>query len=155
MRWLADRRPSRVGLDPVRLEEAADAVALSPLAASLLVVRDGKLAFEHYFNGFDAADANNVHSLTKSILSLLTGIAIDDGHLDLDTRIGDVLPPDVVGEHGESRSNISSRCQAAWRYPTRRAPTNGSPATPRSSFSTCSNGPASPTLAPSSPTAPG
>ena len=75
--------------------------ALRALAASLLVVRDGRLAFERYFNGFEATDANNVHSLTKSITSLLTGIAIDDGHLTLDTRIGDVLPPEVVGEHGD------------------------------------------------------
>lgn len=93
--------PADVGLDPGRLEEAAGAMNLSPLAASLLVVRDGRLAFERYFNGFDAADANNVHSLTKSITSLLTGIAIDDGHLTLDSPIGDLLPAEVVGEHGD------------------------------------------------------
>jgi Tol biopolymer transport system component/CubicO group peptidase (beta-lactamase class C family) len=93
--------PAEVELDPAVLEEAAEAMALSPVAASLLVVRHGQLAFERYFNGFTAADANNVHSLSKSILSVLTGIAIDDDAIDLDTRLGDVLPADVVGEHGD------------------------------------------------------
>ena len=93
--------PAEVELDPAVLEEAAEAMALSPVAASLLVVRHGQLAFERYFNGFTVADANNVHSLSKSILSVLTGIAIDDGDIDLDTRLGDVLPAELVGEHGD------------------------------------------------------
>ena len=46
-------------------------------------------------------DANNVHSLSKSILSVLTGIAIADGMLALDTEIGELLPADLVGDHGE------------------------------------------------------
>jgi CubicO group peptidase (beta-lactamase class C family) len=109
--------PVDVGLDPARLEEAADAVALSPLAASLLVMRDGRLAFERYLNGFDAADANNVHSATKSITSLLTGIAIDEGHLALDTPIGDVLPPEVVGEHGDVRVEDLLTMSAGFEVP--------------------------------------
>jgi CubicO group peptidase (beta-lactamase class C family) len=93
--------PGAVGLDSAVLEQAAEEVALSPVAASLLIVRNGKLAFERYFNGFDAADANNVHSLSKSILSVLTGIAIDEGHLTLDSQVGDVLPANLVVDHGE------------------------------------------------------
>ncbi len=96
---LAD--PVEVGLDPVGLANAADAVALSPGAASLLVMRDGKLAFERYFNGYDAADANGVHSLSKSILSVLTGIAIEEGRLSLDSTVGDLLPADQVPAHGD------------------------------------------------------
>jgi len=93
--------PADTGLDPARLEEAADAVALSPSAASLLIVQGGQLVFERYFNNFGPTDANGVHSLSKSVLSVLTGIAIDHGLLTLDTRIGDLLPADLVGEHGD------------------------------------------------------
>ncbi len=46
------------------MEEAAVEAGLSETIASLLVTRHGKLAFERYFNGH----ANNVHSLSKSIL---------------------------------------------------------------------------------------
>jgi CubicO group peptidase (beta-lactamase class C family) len=89
------------GLDSARLEEAADAVALSQSVASLLIVQGGELVFERYFNGFGPADANGVHSLSKSVLSVLTGIAIDQGLLTLDTRIDEVLTADLVGEHGD------------------------------------------------------
>ncbi len=93
--------PTEVDLHPAVLEQTADAVALSPVSASLLVVRHGQLAFERYFNGFDQADANNVHSLVKSIQGVLTGIAIDEGHVDLQTSIGEVLPQSLAGDHGE------------------------------------------------------
>ncbi|HKZ26164.1 MAG TPA: serine hydrolase, partial [Acidimicrobiia bacterium] len=93
--------PGDVGLDEAVLEEAAANAALSGDIASLLVVRDGKLVFERYFNGSDASQANNVHSLSKSILSLLTGLAIDDGTLELDSTIGELLPSELVGEHGD------------------------------------------------------
>jgi Tol biopolymer transport system component/CubicO group peptidase (beta-lactamase class C family) len=94
-------RPSDVGIDPVALEVAADEVALSSVAASLLVARNGKLVFERYFNGLEAGDARNLQSLTKSITSVMTGIAIEEGLLELDSRIGDILPPDLVVGHGD------------------------------------------------------
>lgn len=89
-----------MGLDEARLEAAAANVALAPDIASLLVIRDGRLAFERYFNGRDAMSADNVHSLSKSILSLITGIAITDGQVDLDSTIDEFLPEHLVGELG-------------------------------------------------------
>ena len=89
------------GLDESLLNAAADNAALSADVKSLLVVRDGKLVFERYFNGSDAGEANLIASASKSILSVATGIAIEDGLLDLDTRIDEFLPPDLVGAHGD------------------------------------------------------
>ena len=83
--------PADVGLDEHLLAAAADNAALSPVVQSLLVVRHGKLVFERYFNGSDAGEANNVASVSKSILSLVTGIAIEDGLLALDSRNGKLL----------------------------------------------------------------
>jgi Tol biopolymer transport system component/CubicO group peptidase (beta-lactamase class C family) len=93
--------PSDAGLDPALLDRAAENAALSPEVRSLLVVRHGKLVYERYFNGSDPSLANNVASVSKSILSLATGIAIEDGLLALDTPIGELLPAEVVGEHGD------------------------------------------------------
>ncbi len=93
--------PGDGGFDQAVLDAAADNVALSEDVASMLVVSDGKLVFERYFNGNAEDQANDVHSLSKSVLSLLTGIAIDDGLVTLDTRIDEVLPPGLVGEHGD------------------------------------------------------
>jgi CubicO group peptidase (beta-lactamase class C family) len=84
--------PDDVGLDGDLLSAAASNVALSDRAASFLVIRHGKLVFERYFNGSGATEANTLASLSKSILSLLVGIAIDQGELDLDTPISELLP---------------------------------------------------------------
>lgn len=65
--------PATVGLGAGRRDDAAAELAPSHDVASLLVARDGKLAFERYFNGSTATDADNVHSLSKSILSVSPG----------------------------------------------------------------------------------
>ena len=79
--------PADVGLDASLLEAAADNVALSADVRSLLVVRHGNLVFERYFNGGGANEALDIASASKSILSVATGIAIDEGLLELDSRI--------------------------------------------------------------------
>ncbi|MEM1095664.1 MAG: serine hydrolase [Bacteroidota bacterium] len=48
---------------------------------SLLILRGGKLAFEAYYNGYTRHTPHDIRSATKSITSLLTGIAIDQGAL--------------------------------------------------------------------------
>jgi CubicO group peptidase (beta-lactamase class C family) len=44
---------------------------------SLLLVKDGKLVLEEYFNGRHREELHQIRSATKSIGSMLTGIAID------------------------------------------------------------------------------
>jgi CubicO group peptidase (beta-lactamase class C family) len=64
---------------------------------SVLVSVGGELRAERYFRSRRPEDLSNVHSITKSILSTLVGIALADGSLDLDTRAAEVLtapPPD-------------------------------------------------------------
>jgi len=48
---------------------------------SLLVARHGKLAVEEYFNGFGPDDPHELRSVTKSVVGLLIGVAIDQGLL--------------------------------------------------------------------------
>lgn len=50
-----------------------------PNVYSLLVVRHGYLVYEKYYQGMDKNDANPVFSVTKSVMSALTGIALRDG----------------------------------------------------------------------------
>jgi len=76
--------PASVGLDAAKLEQIA-AQAKTGKSNCLVVVRDGKLAGEWYFNGTGPNTAQEVYSATKSFASTLVGIAQDDG----DLRIGD------------------------------------------------------------------
>jgi CubicO group peptidase (beta-lactamase class C family) len=49
---------------------------------SILLVKDGKLALEKYFGAYDANKTHDLRSATKSIRSVLVGIAIDKGFIE-------------------------------------------------------------------------
>jgi len=60
---------------------------------SFVVQQDGELLIEEYRRGMHAARAINIKSASKSIMSLLVGIAIEQGHLHgVDQNIGDFFP---------------------------------------------------------------
>ena len=58
---------------------------------SVLVWKEGELLLERYFRDRRPTDLSNLHSVTKSFVATLVGIAIGDGSLTLETRLGDVL----------------------------------------------------------------
>jgi CubicO group peptidase (beta-lactamase class C family) len=74
--------------------EAIDNIMRAPRlrhVQSVLIATGGELVLERYFRARRADDLTNIHSVTKSVLSTLVGVAIDDGALSLATTIGDVL----------------------------------------------------------------
>ena len=73
--------PAEVGIDPDRLGVAYARAAEIENLHSLLVIRHGKLAGEAYYGGYDASMGNCLKSVSKSILSALYGLAIEDGHV--------------------------------------------------------------------------
>ncbi len=78
------------GLAPEKLAELEQRLEAReyPAPDSLLIARHGKLIYERYWNGFQRDTPHDLRSATKSITSLLTGIALEQGHLpELDTPI--------------------------------------------------------------------
>ena len=73
--------PEEVGLDLSQLETISAELEKSDehKIHSLLVMREGRLAFEAYYNGNSRESPHDIRSATKSITSLLTGIAVDQG----------------------------------------------------------------------------
>jgi CubicO group peptidase (beta-lactamase class C family) len=71
--------PAAVQLDGARLAELDQAITDGKYKGitSVLVVRDGKLAHESYFNGGARDTLNDMRSATKTITALLVGAAID------------------------------------------------------------------------------
>lgn len=69
---------------------AATGVDLAPLR-SLLVSVHGRTVLERYWRS-GPEDFRNVHSVTKTVLSALTGIAVGEGRLHLTDRLEDLLP---------------------------------------------------------------
>jgi len=68
-----------------------------PRLHSLLVSQNGELIVEEYFNGQSSRRTANVKSVSKSVMSALVGIAIDQGHVTglnqpISDFAGDLLP---------------------------------------------------------------
>ena len=84
-------KPDNMGLDGTRLCAIAERLKITDANVhGLVIARSGRLVFEQYFTGYDEPwggssgryefDANTLHdlrSVTKSIISLLLGIALD------------------------------------------------------------------------------
>src|SRR5271166_1968511 len=85
---------SSAGLDASALSrmEAAITSGQFKKITSVLIARHGKLAYEKYFDG-DATTLRDTRSATKSITSMVTGIAIDQRALpSLDARVFSIFP---------------------------------------------------------------
>ncbi len=85
----------------VALEAAVEQGYAEDHVRAVLVSVDGQTRIAHYRHGFTATDHSHVFSVTKSVLSILIGIAIGDGLIaDVDQRLGTLLPKhrDVMSE---------------------------------------------------------
>lgn len=89
--------PQAQGFDPARLEEVYQRLFsedLYPTVRSLLVVRHGKLVAEAYSRDpRDRDQFHHVQSVTKSITSLLVGIALGEGRIpSVETTLFELMP---------------------------------------------------------------
>lgn len=83
-----------VGGDQTQIESLVKAIlnGAFPHTHSLLVLRRGKLVLEEYFYGYGPDDEHQMQSTTKSLLSMLFGIAEDRGLLDTSQKLYDYFP---------------------------------------------------------------
>lgn len=70
--------PASVGMDPFALRRAAD-LAAEHQSDALIVLKHGRIVLEQYWNNRSADRATPIYSATKSIVSLLVGIAQGQG----------------------------------------------------------------------------
>lgn len=89
--------PADVGLDERALDRLGAELATSyPDLLAVLVARDGRLAFEHYYGGAGADDPLDLQSVTKTVVSVLVGMAVTDGRLRLDQTLAEVFPDRIA-----------------------------------------------------------
>jgi CubicO group peptidase (beta-lactamase class C family) len=100
--------PAAAELDPLALERLSEDIRAGkyPGIHSVLILRDGKLVREDYFEGederrgdslgtvrFDADTLHDARSVTKSVVSALFGAAMAEGAIDdIDTPLLDYFP---------------------------------------------------------------
>jgi CubicO group peptidase (beta-lactamase class C family) len=85
-----------------KIDAAAPSPSLANLQASLaertpglralVIARGTCIAFEYYRKDIGVETQSPVYSVTKSVLSILIGIAIDEGYLRLDEKLSEIVP---------------------------------------------------------------
>jgi len=58
-----------------------------PRVYSVVLVKDGKLVFEEYFAGHHRYQFYQMHSVSKSVTSILVGITVDQGLIEVDDPV--------------------------------------------------------------------
>jgi CubicO group peptidase (beta-lactamase class C family) len=104
--WRAST-PEAQGMDSQRLAGmVAEIRARKMRVHSLLVIRNGYLVSETYFEDFQPDTRHHLQSVTKSFISTLIGIAIDQGYLKgTDQRVVGLFPESAI-------ANLDNRKQA-------------------------------------------
>src|ERR1700741_4797650 len=76
---------------------------------SMVVQQNDKIIYSQYFNSKTSADLFNNQSLTKSVMSLLIGIAIDKGYISsVDEKIVKYFP-ELAKDTDKRKQDITIR----------------------------------------------
>jgi CubicO group peptidase (beta-lactamase class C family) len=90
------------------LDSAHQAALDLPRLHSLLISHGNDLIFEKYYNGADPNRPANMKSASKSVISALVGIAIDNGHIESEhERIADYFPELISTSSNSDKQSIS------------------------------------------------
>jgi CubicO group peptidase (beta-lactamase class C family) len=77
---------------------------------SVVVVKDGRLLIEEYFNGSDRHKLQNTRSVGKSFVSTLMGLAIRDGHIrDENQTLKDFYNLQNFANYSQKKESVTLR----------------------------------------------
>jgi len=106
-RWRT-AQPESQGLDSRALASAIDQVLQKHLGVhSLLVIRHGYVVVDADFYPYNSATPHDVASVTKSITSVLTGIAVNRGLIKIDRLLLSFFPKEQAANPDERKQRIT------------------------------------------------
>lgn len=75
--------PDEVGIDPKAIQQLMNDIASGKWinVHGLIIIKGGKLVAEGYWNGSRASKLHDIRSASKSVASILTGIAVNQGYI--------------------------------------------------------------------------
>lgn len=107
---LPNSTPEEQGLDSVKLAEGLLAMKeKGTLIHSLMIVRHDKVILDAYFYPYDGSIYHDLASVTKSVITTLIGIAIDQGKLKLDDPMLLFFPDREITNLDERKEQITVR----------------------------------------------
>jgi CubicO group peptidase (beta-lactamase class C family) len=74
---------------------------------SLLIVRNGYIVLDAYFSPYDGSFPHDLASITKSVMTTLIGIAVDQGKLQLDQKVVSFFPNRSIANLDERKMNLT------------------------------------------------
>lgn len=75
---------------------------------SIVVVNEGRISFEHYIPTYNSLSGHPIYSVTKSVMSTLIGIALQEGFLgSLDAKVLDFFPDYIFEEMSDRKQNMT------------------------------------------------
>jgi CubicO group peptidase (beta-lactamase class C family) len=90
---IAQPWPTHPSYNSYELEETERLELESYKPVAYLVIQDGQVLYEEYWDGFGTNSLSNSFSAGKSVVSLLIGIAKDEGYIEsLDQKVMDFIP---------------------------------------------------------------
>lgn len=103
--------PHEQGMNTEMLTQAFDKIYYPDAflgARALIVIKNGKLVAEAYpANKNHRSELNNTQSITKSFVSMLTGIAVDRGDINsIDTPLYALYPPSFDSDANKRRLTV-------------------------------------------------
>ncbi|WP_155591589.1 serine hydrolase domain-containing protein [Lysinibacillus cavernae] len=76
--------------------------------AGIVIRKDESLIYEKYFDGYTKDDVLHIASVTKSIISVLIGIAIDKGHIkNMEQKVLEFFPEYTIRRGEKTIQNVT------------------------------------------------
>jgi len=76
---------------------------------SIMIVKDGKVLVERWYNGQSAEQAHIMHSVSKTFTSAAAGLAISEGLLKLDDKLVSFFPEELPEEVDDNLAAVTVR----------------------------------------------
>lgn len=102
--------PEEQGFDSAKMAEGLRAMRDNGINIhSLTVIRNDEMILDAYFYPYDGESYHSIASVTKSVLTVLIGIAADQGKLSLDDKMVSFFPDHKIANRGFWKNRITVR----------------------------------------------
>ena len=98
-------------MDQIKMEDLEQKInSQYANTTGIVIIKDGIVSYEKYFKGCTAESRVHVYSVTKSVISILLGIALDKGYIkNIEEKVLDYFPEYKVKRGEKKIQNITLR----------------------------------------------
>jgi len=102
--------PEKKGISSANIEKYLKILERRKLSThDMIIMRGDEIALEKYWKPFDENFHHRMYSVTKSILSIAVGFAVQEGYFTLNTPMKELLPEEFSLQTDENMSALTVR----------------------------------------------